>query len=203
MLIGTSMSAGKTSSGRVAIRALKYLGYRVAAAKLTGAARYRDILSYRDSGADAVVDFTDAGLPSTACDEDEYRAALALMLSKIAASEADVLVAEAGASPLEPYNGAAVSEALVDLTRFTVLCASDTYAVLGVQTAFAGAPKPDVVAGPAANTEAAISLVRQLTGLPALNLLDRATYPELTRRLAEALGHPSTADAAASVGAPA
>jgi hypothetical protein len=46
-----------------------------------------------------------------------------------------------------------------------------------------------MVAGPAANTEAAIALVRRLTGLPAMNLLDRANYPELTRRLAAALGH--------------
>ena len=189
MLIGTSMSAGKTSSGRVAIRALNYLGYRVAAAKLTGAARYRDILSYRDCGAVAVHDFVDAGLPSTACPEARYREALTLLLSQLAAVEADVLVAEAGASPLEPYNGSAALEALGPLTRFTVLCASDPYAVLGVQTAFGETSKPDVVAGPAANTEAAVALVRQLTGLPALNLLDRANYPELTRMLAEALGH--------------
>ena len=187
VIIGTSMSAGKTSSGRVAIRALNYLGYRAVAAKLTGAARYRDILSYRDSGATAVFDFVDAGLPSTACAEDRYRRALAWMLSAIAGSDADVVVVEAGASPLEPYNGAAAVEALRDLTRFTILCASDPYAVLGVQTAFGNGLRPDVVAGPAANTDAAIELVGRLTGLPALNLLDRANYPELTRLLAAAL----------------
>jgi hypothetical protein len=196
VVIGTSMSAGKTSSGRVVIRALNYLGYRVAAAKLTGAARYRDILSYRDSGAIAVFDFVDVGLPSTACPEALYRPALGQLLSAIAGAGADAVVVEAGASPLEPYNGAAAVEALRDLTRFTILCASDPYAVLGVQIAFGDAPSPDVVAGPAANTEAAIALVRQLTGLPALNLLDRANYPELTRMLAAVLGHDERALAA-------
>jgi hypothetical protein len=189
VVIGTSMSAGKTSSGRVVIRALTFLGYRVVAAKLTGAARYQDILSYRDSGAVDIFDFVDVGLPSTACSEAHYRPALGQLLSKIAGAGADVLVVEAGASPLEPYNVEVAVEALRDHARYTILCASDPYAVLGVQTAFGDAPHPDMVAGPAANTEAAIALVRRLTGLPAMNLLDRANYPELTRRLAAALGH--------------
>ena len=65
-----------------------------------GAARYRDILKFRDAGANCVVDFVDAGLPSTVCPEPRFRDALELMLSKIADSDPDVLVAEAGASPI-------------------------------------------------------------------------------------------------------
>lgn len=187
LLIGTSMSAGKTSSGRVIIRALNYLGLNVVAAKLTGAARYRDILSFRDSGAVSVLDFVDVGLPSTVCPEPQFRDALDLLLSKIASTQADVLVAEAGASPLEPYNGATAVQKVQNLTRFAVLCASDPYAVLGVKTAFGGRLHVDLVTGPAANTESAMSLVRELTGLPALNLLDRATYPTLTGMLKQAL----------------
>jgi len=179
LIIGTSMSAGKTSSGQVIIRALNYLGFNVAACKLTGAARYRDILKFRDAGASDVFDFVDAGLPSTVCPEPEYRKALELILSKIAGCHADVLVAEAGASPLEPYNGATVVECLGDLVKFTVLCASDPYAVLGVETAYSNHLKADLVAGPAANTTAATSLVKQLSGHKALNLLDRRMYPEL------------------------
>jgi hypothetical protein len=187
LIIGTSMSAGKTSSGQVIIRALNYLGLDVVAAKLTGAARYRDILKFRDAGASAVFDFVDAGLPSTVCPEPTFRQALDLLLSKIAACDADVLVAEAGASPLEPYNGAAVVHCLGDLTRFTLLCASDPYAVLGVQTAYGDHLKADLVTGPAANTTAATRLVRELSGHRALNLLDRNNYPELEALLKEAL----------------
>lgn len=188
LIIGTSMSAGKTTSGQVIIRALKYLGIDVVGAKLSGAARYRDILKFRDAGARCVVDFVDAGLPSTVCSETRFRTAFELMLSKIAACEAQVLVAEAGASPLEPYNGAIVVEYLRDLARFTVLCASDPYAVLGVQTAYGDGLKADLVAGPAANTSAAITLVSHLSGLHALNLLDRNNYPELLTLLKTALG---------------
>lgn len=187
LLIGTSMSSGKTTAGQVIIRALKYLDVDVVAAKLTGAARYRDILKFRDAGARRVIDFVDAGLPSTVCSEERFRTAFELVLSKIAAWRAQVLVAEAGASPLEPYNGATVVEYLRDLAQFTVLCASDPYAVVGVQTAYGSGLRADLVAGPAANTVAAIRLVRQLSGHRALNLLDRRCYPELVEMLTEAL----------------
>jgi hypothetical protein len=187
LLIGTSMSAGKTTAGQIIIRALNYLGIKVVAAKLTGAARYRDILKFRDAGATQVFDFVDAGLPSTVCPKDDYRTAMDLLISRIAHVDADVLVVEAGASPLEPYNGDLVVDFLKEKTIFTVLCASDPYAVLGVQTAFSNHLLPNLVSGPAANTDAAVSLVRKLTGLPALNLLDRSNYPELTGMLKRAL----------------
>jgi len=188
LLIGTSMSSGKTTSGRLIIRALKYMGLDVIAAKLTGAARYRDILQFRDAGARFVLDFVDAGLPSTVCDEERYAEALDLMLARLAACRAQVLVAESGASPLEPYNGAVVVRRLHANVRFTVLCASDPYAVLGVQTAFGASLQASIVAGPAANTSAACDLVQRLCGLQSLNLLDRRTYRPLCRLLKDALG---------------
>jgi hypothetical protein len=187
LLIGSSMSAGKTTSGQVIIRALNYMGKTVVGAKLTGAARYRDILSFRDAGAVKVFDFVDAGLPSTVCSRQHFSKALELLISHIAATNADVLVAEAGASPMEWYNGDALVDSVNNSTCFTVLCASDPYAVLGVQTAFGGHVRADLVAGPAANTDAAVELVNKLTGLPAMDLLDRSTYPRLLELLQNAL----------------
>ena len=52
LLVGTSMSAGKTTTGRVIIHALKEAGLTVVGAKVTGAGRYRDVLSFQDAGAD-------------------------------------------------------------------------------------------------------------------------------------------------------
>jgi hypothetical protein len=186
LVIGTSMSAGKTSSGRVIIRELRELGLRVVAAKVTGAARYRDILSFRDAGASAVFDFVDEGLPSTVCPAADYAPALARMLARITASRPDAVVVEAGASPLEPYNGTLALQRIQPLTRMTVLCASDPYAVVGVQTAFG--LRPDLVAGPAADTTAAVALVRRLAGVPALNLMDAEARFALRDMLAEKLG---------------
>jgi len=186
LLIGTSMSAGKTTSGRVIVHELVQLGLKVAAAKLTGAARFRDMLSWKDAGADQVFDFVDVGLPSTVCPPDEFSGALEQLLSKISNTGADILVAEAGASPLEPYNGSVAMEMIDQDVKMLVLSASDPYAVLGVQHAFAR--KPDLICGPASNTEAAIELVDKLCGVPALNLMRRRSRPMLAEMLRDRLG---------------
>ncbi len=184
LIVGTSMSAGKTMSGRVIVHILSQMGLNVVGAKLTGAARYRDMLSFGDAGASAIYDFVDAGLPSSAVDESAYRKALAYLLSRIAQDKPDVVVAEAGASPLEPYNGAIAKEVIRDQVKFKLLCAQDPYAVVGVQQAFQRAP--DLVAGGAANTDAGIALVMKLTGLPALNLMDPASRGQLADLLRNA-----------------
>ena len=185
LIVGTSMSAGKTTSGRIIVHLLSQMGLDIVGAKLTGAARYRDMLGFGDAGASAICDFVDAGLPSTACDEKTYRRALAYLLSCIARKRPDVVVAEAGASPLEPYNGEIAQELIRDHVRFKLLCAQDPYAVVGVQAAFQRAP--DLVAGGAANTVAGVELVRKLSGLPALNLMEPAGREELGRLLCKAL----------------
>ena len=185
LLIGTSMSSGKTTSGRVIVHELKRQGLKVTAAKLTGAARYRDVLSLGDAGADSIFDFVDVGLPSTVCEPEEYKIALQQLLSRIAQTDADVLVAEAGASPLEPYNGSVAMSVLEENIRMLVLCASDPYAVMGVQHAFGR--EPDLVCGPAANTDAATALVQKLCGVRSLNLLRREARGELGRLLGERL----------------
>lgn len=189
LLIGTSMSSGKTTSARVIIRRLKRMGLRIVGAKLTGAGRYRDVLSMSDAGADAIFDFVDVGLPSTVCDPSVYRVALRNLLSRIADEEPDLLVAEAGASPLEPYNGQIAVSELQDRVRCTVLCASDPYAVVGVTQGFGF--RPDLVAGVAASTSAGVDVIENLSGRPALNLLDVRSHPRLDSILESCLGIPS------------
>ncbi|NNC79795.1 MAG: hypothetical protein HKN94_06530 [Acidimicrobiales bacterium] len=186
LIIGTSMSAGKTLAGRVIVRELKKRGLHVVGTKLTGAGRYRDVLSWRDAGADAVFDFVEGGLPSTVVDEDEYRRALGVVLDRIAAEKPDVVVAEAGASPLEPYNGTVVMEELADVIAFILLAASDPYAVTGVINAF-DLP-PDAVSGVATSTSAGIELIEKLTGVPAVNVLDLGDHERLGSLMDAKLG---------------
>ena len=185
LVIGTSMSAGKTESAKVAVAQLRDLGHSVVGAKLTGAARYRDPLAMWDAGATAVLDFVDAGLPSTAVPVDDYVPAVETVLARMGCVGADVAVIEAGASPMEEYNGAALAELIGSRVCFTLLCASDPYAVAGLVDAFG--TKPDLVAGGAANTSAGVALVERLTGLTSLNLADPGTHAELRARLASAL----------------
>jgi len=170
LLVGTSMSAGKTTTGRRVCKELDRSGLRVIGAKLTGAGRYRDILSYLKTGATEIYDFVDVGLPSTIVTEPDYRRAIRPLLNHINNRNPDLLVAEAGASPLEPYNGAALMDELGDNIVCTILCASDPYAVVGVEKAFGLVP--DLVTGPATTTSAAVELVRKLTGLRGINIID-------------------------------
>lgn len=186
LIMGTSMSAGKTTASRIVIRQLKAVGLRVAGAKLTGAGRYRDVLSMSDAGADFIYDFVDVGLPSTVLHDDEFEPYLDQLLSRIQCTDTDVAVVEIGASPLEPYGGMAAVERIRESVRFTILAASDPYGVVGVTVAFGRGA--DLVTGIAANTEAGIQLIEKLTARPAINLRDKDSLPRLRELLFPKLG---------------
>lgn len=177
LLVGTSMSAGKTTVARIIVNLLKRSGLNIVAGKLTGASRYRDTLSLKDVGAGHIFDFVDAGLPSSIYPREKFRRKLVGLLSRINQAGADVAVIELGASPLEPYNGDVAFEELKPWVKCTVLCASDPYAVYGVMKSFR--LKPDIVSGIATNTFAGAELIEKLCGVRALNLIDPETTPEL------------------------
>lgn len=186
LFAGTSMSAGKTTAARIVTRRLKRMGRTVLGAKVSGAGRYRDVLSIQDAGADWTYDFVDVGLPSTVVPEKQYRRAIRQLLSRMAQHPADVAVVEIGASPLEPYNGSVAIEELQDTLAMTVLCASDPYAVLGLQKAFTRL-EPTLVTGVSTNTTAGIALLNDLTDLPAFNIRDPDTHNRLDEMLRTAL----------------
>jgi uncharacterized NAD-dependent epimerase/dehydratase family protein len=175
LIIGTSMNSGKTVAAAAMIRELAAMGRRVVGAKVTGVGRYRDTLAMRRAGADAILDFVDVGLPSSLVPEDEYEADLRLLCAKIGAHEPDIVVIEAGASPLEPYRGDIAMRVLRPAVTLTVLCASDPYAVWGLMHAFD--VRPDIITGPCTSTEAGIALIDRTVGVPALNMFDERNRP--------------------------
>jgi len=186
LFVGTSMSAGKTTSARIVTNLFKVAGYNVVGAKLTGAGRYKDILAIKDVGANAVMDFVDVGLPSSICPAHIYKAKLDQLLSRIQHKNADVAIIEIGASPLEPYNGDLAINALREHVKCTILSASDPYAVFGLMKAFEIIP--DIVTGIASNTLAGVNMVDKLCNVRALNLIDASTTQELMKVLTEKTG---------------
>ncbi|MFD0863798.1 hypothetical protein ACFQ1M_16400 [Sungkyunkwania multivorans] len=184
LFVGTSMSAGKTTSARIVTHLFKLADHKVVGAKLTGAGRFKDILAVKDVGADQVLDFVDVGLPSSICPREEYQRKLRQLLNKIAMAEADVAVIEIGASPLEPYNGDIAINALREQIKCIILSASDPYAVYGLMKAFEIVP--DIVTGIATNTLAGTRMVEELCNVRALNLIDPKTTSELKRMLSSA-----------------
>ena len=186
LFVGTSMSAGKTTAARIVTNLFKLAGHKVVGAKLTGAGRYKDILAIKDVGADTVMDFVDAGLPSSIYPEEKYKAVLKQLLSRIAIQKADVAIIEIGASPLEPYNGDIAINAIRDYIKCTILAASDPYAAHGLMKAFEIVP--DIVTGIASNTLAGIAMVEQLCKVKALNLIDFNTTEALKQILCTKTG---------------
>jgi hypothetical protein len=65
VVCGTSMNAGKTHTVAMLVRGLRASGRRVGAIKVTGTGSGNDLWRMHDAGADPVLDFTDAGWPST------------------------------------------------------------------------------------------------------------------------------------------
>lgn len=186
LFIGTSMSAGKTTSARIVTNLFKSAGHKVVGAKLTGAGRYKDVLAVKDVGADAIYDFVDVGLPSSICPVDIYRKKLKLLLSMIASQKADIAIVEIGASPLEPYNGDEAISAIRDQVACTILSASDPYAVYGLTKAFD--INPDIVTGITSNTLAGREMVDKLCNIETLNLIDSTSTERLKQILTARTG---------------
>ncbi len=186
LFVGTSMSAGKTTSARIVTNIFKMAGLKVVGAKLTGAGRYKDILAIKDVGADAIFDFVDVGLPSSICSKKTFLKKINYLKNLISSIDADVAVIEIGASPLEPYNGDLAIEAIREQIKCVILSASDPYAVFGLMKAFN--IEPDIVTGVSTNTLGGRELVEKLCGVTALNLIDPETTPELKRTLNRSFG---------------
>ncbi|NER10880.1 hypothetical protein SAMN06265375_102138 [Muriicola jejuensis] len=186
LFIGTSMSAGKTTSARIVTNIFKSSNYKVVGVKLTGAGRYKDILALKDVGADAVFDFVDVGLPSSICPREVFQEKIKRLLSLAAHQYADIAIVEVGASPMEPYNGDLAVEALGENIKCTILSATDPYSVYGLMKAFKVVP--DIVSGITTNTLAGIKMVRDLCGVQAMNLIDSRTNAKLREILREKTG---------------
>ena len=95
LVVGSAMNSGKTTTVGTLARALTAAGRRVAAAKVTGTAAGRDVRYYGDCGARPVLDFTDAGHPSTfLLDPRELLALAAALIARLRAAGPDYIVVE-------------------------------------------------------------------------------------------------------------
>ena len=172
---GTCMNAGKTHAACALVRRLSQEGFRVGGAKLTGVSLLRDVLSMSDYGAEAVLDFTDAG---AACTSAATSARIArVILSELAARDVDVIIAETGDGIMGEYG---VQTILTDSElqawgKVHILCANDPVGVAGAVTHFRDAfgLEVDVVTGPATDNRVGTRFVETL-GLPAANARSNA-----------------------------
>jgi hypothetical protein len=103
VVAGTSMNSGKTTTISCLTRGLIGLGYRVAAAKLTGTGAGGDHWHMADAGADPAMDFIDAGYASTyLLPGRELEEVVGTQLAHLFRSGADFVLLEISDGVLEP-----------------------------------------------------------------------------------------------------
>lgn len=132
-VFGTSMNSGKTTSIASLTRGLIADGQKVAAAKLSGTGAGGDIWHLRDAGADPVIDFVDAGVPSTyllpSSKLDEITDAL---LACLFDAPVDFILVEISDGLLEPETARLINSpnfyAYIDAVIFTAI---DSLGVVG------------------------------------------------------------------------
>ena len=94
-LIGTSMDAGKTTTAAYLARGLINAGLRVGYVKVTGTGAGGDTWLLKDAGAEPVLDFTDAGLPTTFMEEPkEIERVMHELIAHCAESGVDAVLVE-------------------------------------------------------------------------------------------------------------
>ena len=109
-VLGTAMNAGKTTSAAGLIRGLRRAGLRVGAAKVTGTGAGGDVWLMQDSGAEPVLDFTDAGYPSTfGLALGSLQGIVATLSGHLVEAGAEVIVLEVADGLLQPETAALLS----------------------------------------------------------------------------------------------
>lgn len=127
-VVGTSMNAGKTETASHLIRGLCNAGLRVGAAKVTGTGAGGDIWSMIDAGAHPVLDFTDAGLPSTyLATEAQIQYAMKTLFDHLCASNVQAIVFEVADGIFQKETADLLrSEAFREYADSVIFAASDS-----------------------------------------------------------------------------
>jgi hypothetical protein len=95
VVVGSAMNSGKTTTVGTLVRGLSRMGKRVAATKITGTAASKDRRFFQSCGATRVLDFTDAGYPSTyMLAQNELMHIAYTLLTNLATQPLDYIVVE-------------------------------------------------------------------------------------------------------------
>lgn len=143
-VFGTAMDAGKTQTAAFLLRGLRAAGKRTGYIKLTGTGAGGDTWLLHDAGADAVLDFTDAGMTSTYLEPlPRIEAAMQTLVTTMAVSGIECIVMEVADGVYQRETSALIgSRRFQQTVSGLVLAARDAMgASAGVQ-ALARQPRP-------------------------------------------------------------
>jgi hypothetical protein len=169
VVVGSSMDSGKTTACVSLIRGLATAGLRVGATKLTGTASARDFGAFRDAGASPVVDFLDAGWPSTVgCTTRELSDLLSALTGNLRAAAVDWGVIEIadGLLQRETRELLAMIEGQLGSCEIVLTVGDALGAVAGVDLLAGHGLTVGAVAGLVTNSPLACREVEEACGVP-------------------------------------
>ncbi len=168
---GTAMNTGKTYAAAELVAGLTRQGFRVAAAKLTGASLMRDVRAMAAQGAVCTATFTDAGVVATT-GRDMVPIAKGL-IAHLNACAPEAIVLELGDGIIGPYgvDGILQDMELQRLTAAHVLAATDLAGAWAADQLFRTRYRADLAAvvGPATDTEVGRRYLQNVLGVPGIN----------------------------------
>ena len=171
-VVGTSMNAGKTTTAVNLIRGLTSAGLKVGAAKVTGTGSGKDVWFMGDAGAKLVLDFTDAGYPSTfRATTAELEGILVTLTGHLAAAGMDAIVLEVADGLYQAETAALLnSPVFAGVVNNVIFAAADAMgAVAGVEWLRRKGLPVSAVSGLLTASPLAIIEAANSTGLPVLD----------------------------------
>jgi len=169
-VLATCMDSGKTTLICKLAQHFRNNGLNVMGTKLTGVAFMQDPLKMKDNGINTVMDFVDAGLPSTCGNTEDAIAAACGVVTEINKIEPGLILAEFGDGIIGEYN----VESIITHPSFkkhiimTVVAANDLMAAWGAKKKMEELGfQIDLLTGPAVNSQVGVDYIEKNFGITA------------------------------------
>ena len=169
-VLATCMDSGKTSLICKLADHFRHNGLKVAGAKLTGVAFMQDPFKMKDADIHTVMDFVDAGLPSTCGATDDAIAAACGVITEINKTNPDLILAEFGDGIIGEYNVAAIltHPSVKKHIVMTIVAANDFVSVWGAKLKMKELGFTiDLFTGPVVNSKTGVDFIEKNFGVPA------------------------------------
>lgn len=171
MVSGTCMNVGKTLAASEMVSELSSKGYRVAAAKLTGASLIRDVRAMKECGAVTGTHFGEAGIVSTT-GKNILPMAKGL-INHLNEKHPDVIVIELGDGIIGPYgvDSLLMDKELQKHTAAHIVAGQDLMGCWAAERMFKErfCDTIDMMTGPVTDNSVGIDYIKNTLGIEAMN----------------------------------
>ncbi len=172
LVLGSGMDAGIPPTATSITKALSLHGKKIAAGKLTGTSRMKDISLMRDAGAVEVLDHVDAGFPSThRCEKKELKNIFEIIYSNLLVNKPDYIVLEIADGIFQKETTFFLKQGyLMEKVSDIFFSASDAVAAYGAKEYLESMNiYISAFSGPVANSDLMVEEVTRKTGISCVN----------------------------------